>query len=576
MERGPALMLLLLGLQCTHCPAFVLRKRSIIDDALKRHREENDLVDALKVIERERRRIQSVERPSYRDNYLGGLYPYLEDKYVPNDLLVSQPEEEVLQQLFQGERYYDAEPISSESYSIPFEDEDIVGYSGPEGGAGDESELEPESVNVDTDELEAIFGKPDETDTEEEEAGDEEEADDSEDDTEDAREEEDVDVDNEEEEEEEEEERKEEAKKRSDNLASEVEEGGGGDVALTQQEVAQLLDDEQEEPEAQQLTDTEIQDILTDDSDDAVPQDSGEAVRIEEVDRVPGNPDRVMVKEEEITSWPDSDINKEWLIRQYLSDVDQASVPTIKRKRSDSRQPRQYSGPDLDTLQRLLELEDRENSNLARALNLATMAQVDNSDQYIPKEIRYLKNAIEDEEEIKALSEGLGGSDVADSDVGEDDVVVGADDELPADEDSLEVSGPGYAVGDDVDSEEEEEERIVEAIEQEAEEEEAEEAEEEARERAINQFLAERMRELLLQRQADSDQAQQAEADNGYWLETAVPPALEGAREEGKYHSSGGFIKTRNTAGAAYKLPTHKAIRLLIDTRVFISNLTLV
>ena len=72
-----------------------------------------------------------------------------------------------------------------------------------------------------------------------------------------------------------------------------------------------------------------------------------------------------------------------------------------------------------------LELEDDENTNLANALNLATLAQVEQNDKFITEEVEFLRNAIEDEQRIQVLKAKLNHEDSDDESEGEDIIEVG-------------------------------------------------------------------------------------------------------------------------------------------------------
>ena len=81
----------------------------------------------------------------------------------------------------------------------------------------------------------------------------------------------------------------------------------------------------------------------------------------------------------------------------------------VKKKRSGGGSPlpgdasETTNSVDLNYIKKLILLEDRENTNLAQALNYATLAQLDKSGKYLPKEIEYLRNAITDEAELQNI-----------------------------------------------------------------------------------------------------------------------------------------------------------------------------
>ncbi len=96
--------------------------------------------------------------------------------------------------------------------------------------------------------------------------------------------------------------------------------------------------------------------------------------------------------------------NKELI--SYIQSVD--TEPLRKRKRSDIPPRLNDASSARQYIKRFLELEDDENTNLANALNLATIAQVDGSNKYIVSEADYIRKAIADEEAIQNLKSSLG------------------------------------------------------------------------------------------------------------------------------------------------------------------------
>lgn len=126
-------------------------------------------------------------------------------------------------------------------------------------------------------------------------------------------------------------------------------------------------------------------------------------------------------------------LNKEWLIAQYLDGFDgdgDDDVITTKRKRSEEGSfiARALEGDtgrwngespddlatelaiareDIKVLRTFLDKEDEENANLAYALNLATKSQTDRTDKYIDEEIAYIKKAIQNEMDIQEVKDVL-------------------------------------------------------------------------------------------------------------------------------------------------------------------------
>ena len=76
-----------------------------------------------------------------------------------------------------------------------------------------------------------------------------------------------------------------------------------------------------------------------------------------------------------------------------------------KRKRSNVNPALTYDGVDINKIMKLIKMEDEENNNLARALNLATKSQLQGTEEYIPEEIKYIRNAIEAEGAMLRLAE---------------------------------------------------------------------------------------------------------------------------------------------------------------------------
>lgn len=150
-----------------------------------------------------------------------------------------------------------------------------------------------------------------------------------------------------------------------------------------------------------------------------------------------------------------------------------------------------------------MELEDNENNNLANALNLATLAQVERTDRYVKREAKFIRKAIKDEEKLQSLRKQLKSIE-----------------ESPSSEDSVKSEGPQLLKrtptfnGEDMDDvnlieedpelieEEKAEEDLAEA---EAEAEAEEEAVEDNRLEAMREALRLKLQEFLLQ-SSDSDQ----------------------------------------------------------------------
>ena len=115
---------------------------------------------------------------------------------------------------------------------------------------------------------------------------------------------------------------------------------------------------------------------------------------------------------QEVVPGEDSDTNREWIAEEK---VDLNSYPTVVRKRSDrwidpaeDQTPARFTDESLattvdDDVSQYLALEDAEIDNLAKALDLATRSQLEKTDEYIPDEIRHLRQAIEYEGTLNTL-----------------------------------------------------------------------------------------------------------------------------------------------------------------------------
>ena len=204
-----------------------------------------------------------------------------------------------------------------------------------------------------------------------------------------------------------------------------------------------------------------------------------------------------------------TNVNKEWLMN--LND-DEPAERNIKKKRSGDpvlaeaaarERQEEEEDADLTYIKEFIELEDDENNNLANALNLATLSQVERTDKYIPLEVQYLKQSIKDEETIQSIKESLGIT----QDSSDDEEDEAEEEMLEPEINPLEEENPAF--------EEEEEE---------------EEAEDE-----IHDVLSQKLRQFLLRTAIANrqEEALQSNADNGAWYNLPVNPSREG-QEEGK------------------------------------------
>ena len=221
---------------------------------------------------------------------------------------------------------------------------------------------------------------------------------------------------------------------------------------------------------------------------------------------------------------------------EYLPPFSYTQGVPAKIKRSGGRRPYDFEDKSDDTdgalareyIKRFLELEDDENTNLANALNLATMAQVERTDKFVIPEAKFIRKAIHDEETIRALKASLS------LDEDEDDVTI---DEMEAegareeeeDEDEDETGdtervlkrGEPIILGEDVDLEDDEDNTI----------------DEDGDDQQLTPYIAAKLRQYLLREGAlerenvvdDSIPSFRGEE----WLDRPVDADSEGLRSEG-------------------------------------------
>ncbi|KAK2143229.1 hypothetical protein LSH36_861g00021 [Paralvinella palmiformis] len=243
-----------------------------------------------------------------------------------------------------------------------------------------------------------------------------------------------------------------------DNLIQDVEEAQNGS------------DEVDEDDDDNHVSAEELGDIFGDGNDDNIDEnddgsvdearDSEDAVEVEDGNRIE-DAEVVTDKREDEVDDSQQELNKEWLIAQYLDGFDgRNDVITKKRKRSEDRsflaplegdtsQSGTEDGPDdlatelaiaredIKVLKTFLDKEDQENANLAYALNLATKSQTDRTDKYIDEEIKYIKKAIQNEMDIQEVKDVLNIAASLDVSASRD---LDSSEELP-DEKSLSVNG---------------------------------------------------------------------------------------------------------------------------------------
>ena len=169
------------------------------------------------------------------------------------------------------------------------------------------------------------------------------------------------------------------------------------------------------------VADDEINDIFSDDSDD-VPLEArlADTGKDEEGDEALN-----------MAASIGEGINREWLMSQYLDNMDEGdSIITRKKKRSDEAalfepvvdgmswledgnslpdiaMELARAREDIKVLRTFLKQEDAENAHLAHALNLATKSQTERTDKYVSEEVEYIKKAIQDEVRIEDGKDAL-------------------------------------------------------------------------------------------------------------------------------------------------------------------------
>ncbi|CAH1782449.1 unnamed protein product [Owenia fusiformis] len=158
----------------------------------------------------------------------------------------------------------------------------------------------------------------------------------------------------------------------------------------------------------------ETEEIVEDNTEENDKEDAStneeSPVSKQELEDIFGEDDKVEESEEEDGKITTKEVvNKEYL-NDYLKPDTSESKTKEKRSQKDALEENDLSKEELKTLLIAMtiksELEDKENTHLANALNLATKSQLENTNQYLDDEFEELSNAIEAEEMLQVLETG--------------------------------------------------------------------------------------------------------------------------------------------------------------------------
>ena len=165
-------------------------------------------------------------------------------------------------------------------------------------------------------------------------------------------------------------------------------------------------------PEPETVDSAEIADLLNEvEQNESNPETAEEDIPEQPAELVDLNP---VSDEDDIPAYPakETNVNQNWFINKVLDTIpasEKSQEVTKRAKPSTASDDSILQDPELrDLLTRIYlkeQLEDDENTNLANALNLATLSQLRGTNDYLPKQFSYIQKAISDEEALQQVED---------------------------------------------------------------------------------------------------------------------------------------------------------------------------